>query len=605
MTAVDTLLGKLDHVRKVGDGFVARCPAHEDRMPSLSIHTGTDGRALLRCHAGCEWSAVVSAVGLQPSDLFEPDPHIVYRIKNVAGKVVALHERTDTPDGKHVAWQRPDGTYGLNGTATADLPLYGAHALPPAPGPAVVVTEGEKAAAALISVGVPAVGTVSGAAGTPSDASLEALRGRHVVLWADGDAVGREHMQRVGLGLATVAASVRWATWPDAPEHGDAADLVAARLDPLDVIDAADPFVTERPATSPGLPFYTPLDLAAMTTPTTDWIVGPGLLALGAITEIDGKIKAAGKTTFTLHMLRAVLDGADFLGYLTRKARVLYVTEQSRHTFVDTLRICGLDQRGNEFRILFREDMNGTPWPSVVAACRQDGYDVVVFDTIGKLAGIKEENAAGEWAVAMSPLQDLAASGRAVLIDRHDRKGGGDVGDSGRGSSQASGDVDIILALRRPEGNQPGTRRVIETLSRYRETPEKIVVELTADGYVYLGTQEGVAIADARSFLIAALGAEFRMNQSGLTRAALETLGDGADPKVAARNIRDALASLEAAGEVAKTGRGVRGDPYIYSPSTGDTTVSCETQTYTHETNTDPIPGRLPILKLTTDWPTP
>lgn len=338
-----------------------------------------------------------------------------------------------------------------------------------------------------------------------------------------------------------------------------------------------------------GLLFYTPLDLAAMTTPATDWIVGPGLLAIGAITEVDGKIKAAGKTTFSLHMVRAILDGADFLGYPTRKARVLYVTEQSRHTFVDTLRLCGLDARGSELRILFREDLSGTPWPSVVAACQQDGYDVAVFDTLGKLARIKQENEAGEWATAMSPLQDLAASGRAVLVDRHDRKGGGDVGDSGRGSSQASGDVDIILALRRPEGDQPSCRRVIESLSRYRETPEKIVIELTPDGYVFLGTKEAVATADAETFVSCALGAEFRTNRIGLARTVLEERGGSAIPKVAEWAIRAALASLEAAGKVAKTGRGVKGDPYIYSPSTGGIADSCETQTYTHETNTDPI----------------
>lgn len=123
MTALDTLLTKLDHVRKSGEGYVARCPAHEDKAPSLSVRAGNDGRALLYCHAGCEWSAIVAALGLDPSDLFDRDPHVTYRIKNAAtGKVVALHERTDGPDGKQVAWRRPDGASGLNGTATADLP---------------------------------------------------------------------------------------------------------------------------------------------------------------------------------------------------------------------------------------------------------------------------------------------------------------------------------------------------------------------------------------------------------------------------------------------------------------------------------------------------
>ena len=242
-----------------------------------------------------------------------------------------------------------------------------------------------------------------------------------------------------------------------------------------------------------GLRFYAPAELATLTRFEPEWVCRPGLAALGAITEVDGKIKAAGKTTLVLHMVRAILDGAPFLGYPTRRSRVIYVTEQSRQTFTDALRRAGLDRRGDELLILFREDIGATPWTAVVGATRRAGYDVVVFDTIGKLAGIREENSAGEWALAMSPLQDLAASDRAVFVARHDRKSGGDVGDSGRGSSQASGDVDIILALRRPEGNQPASRRVIESLSRYTETPEKIVVELTDAGYILLGTDEAVA----------------------------------------------------------------------------------------------------------------
>lgn len=54
--------------------FTARCPAHEDRSPSLSVAEGADGRALLHCHAGCETAAIVAALGLSWSDLF-PDGH--------------------------------------------------------------------------------------------------------------------------------------------------------------------------------------------------------------------------------------------------------------------------------------------------------------------------------------------------------------------------------------------------------------------------------------------------------------------------------------------------------------------------------------------------
>ena len=57
-------------VRKQGDGYLARCPAHDDREPSLSIGEGEDGRVLLHCWAGCETRDIVAALGLNWSDLF-------------------------------------------------------------------------------------------------------------------------------------------------------------------------------------------------------------------------------------------------------------------------------------------------------------------------------------------------------------------------------------------------------------------------------------------------------------------------------------------------------------------------------------------------------
>ncbi|MDQ3492266.1 MAG: AAA family ATPase, partial [Chloroflexota bacterium] len=344
----------------------------------------------------------------------------------------------------------------------------------------------------------------------------------------------------------------------------------------------------------PELRFYTPAQVAAVVSPETDWLV-PGFLALGAITEIDGKIKAAGKTTLTLHMVRAVLDGEPFIGEPTRQAKVIYVTEQSRQTFGDALRLAGLGRRAEEMLVLFREDFHGTAWSDIVALCHQDGYGVVIFDTIGKLAGIREENSAGEWAVAMAPLQDLAASGRAVIVCRHDRKGGGEVGDSGRGSSQASGDVDIILALRRLEGNQPGNRRVIESLSRYRETPEKIVIELGSDGYIFVGTEEAVAAGDAKRFLSVVLGREFRQTDiGGLTTRQLEELGAKHEPPVKRWAILGALGVLQADGTIRRTGRGVAKDPYLYLPAESDSAESVETQTYSDRQTFDLREGAKP-----------
>ena len=47
--------------RKAGGGWTARCPAHDDRNASLSIHD-VDGKVLVRCHAGCEQMHVISAL---------------------------------------------------------------------------------------------------------------------------------------------------------------------------------------------------------------------------------------------------------------------------------------------------------------------------------------------------------------------------------------------------------------------------------------------------------------------------------------------------------------------------------------------------------------
>jgi len=48
--------------RKAGGGWTARCPAHDDRTPSLSLTDTQDGKALVHCHAGCEQARVIAAL---------------------------------------------------------------------------------------------------------------------------------------------------------------------------------------------------------------------------------------------------------------------------------------------------------------------------------------------------------------------------------------------------------------------------------------------------------------------------------------------------------------------------------------------------------------
>lgn len=69
--SADKLLSRLDRVRERGRGqWSARCPAHDDRSPSLSVRELDDGRLLVHCFGGCDVTAVVGAVGLDLADLF-------------------------------------------------------------------------------------------------------------------------------------------------------------------------------------------------------------------------------------------------------------------------------------------------------------------------------------------------------------------------------------------------------------------------------------------------------------------------------------------------------------------------------------------------------
>lgn len=151
-----------------------------------------------------------------------------YQIRDDSGALVAIHCRTDGAAGKRMWWELPDGTKDLGGLALAELPLYGSERIGDHGSRLIVIAEGEKAADALRAAGIPALGTVTGAASCPGWAALAPLTGCRVVLWPDNDEVGRQHMQRLAATLANIAASVGMVEWPDAPEHGDAADFLAA-----------------------------------------------------------------------------------------------------------------------------------------------------------------------------------------------------------------------------------------------------------------------------------------------------------------------------------------------------------------------------------------
>ena len=64
---------KLEYCRQVSsDKWIARCPAHDDRSPSLSVKAISNDRTLIHCHAGCGANDILDALGLDYSALY-PD----------------------------------------------------------------------------------------------------------------------------------------------------------------------------------------------------------------------------------------------------------------------------------------------------------------------------------------------------------------------------------------------------------------------------------------------------------------------------------------------------------------------------------------------------
>ncbi len=68
--SIETLISRLDGVKETGHGkYVARCPAHDDKSPSLAIKECGDGRILIYDFAGCETEDVLAAIGLEFHDI--------------------------------------------------------------------------------------------------------------------------------------------------------------------------------------------------------------------------------------------------------------------------------------------------------------------------------------------------------------------------------------------------------------------------------------------------------------------------------------------------------------------------------------------------------
>ena len=195
-----------------GNKLSTRCPAHDDKNPSLAITEGKEGRVLLTCHANCTIESVCESVGLKLSDLMPARPSTqeearahspgketaVYPYVNKQGEVLFEVVRY-TPKG--FRQRRPDtahpGRYiwSLGDVRRVPFRLTEVIRAGSASG-LVVIMEGEKDVINLAEWGFCATCNAGGA-GKWTEENTGCLGSAEVVIIPDNDDAGRAHAEKV------------------------------------------------------------------------------------------------------------------------------------------------------------------------------------------------------------------------------------------------------------------------------------------------------------------------------------------------------------------------------------------------------------------------
>lgn len=497
MITIRELSNKVQGVRMSGDGFYAKCPAHDDSQASLSVQMGTRG-IVMKCHAGCTLEALCMAMSISAEELFADhrertseakkgaSPKTVaaaiaatidYELRGISGAVEAVHRRIEYEDGtKTFHWVTATGQSGLGGKKAADLPLYLTHLMPTynreEP---VFVVEGEKKAHALLELGLQVVATSCGANNQPTKEVLAVLRGYRVVLWPDNDDVGVQHMQRVShvlTNINTVYGMIDPVRTGLGPKQ-DCADLVES----LRTAGANDETIIKRideMAMSAGTMQVAPKacrleEIVAQTPKQRMQLIGP--IRERDLVEIYA-MRGIGKTHFGLSMAYALAAGHEFMHWkCPTKRRVLYIDGEMQITdIVDRMKLYkktfGVDP-GEHLSILSNDLIDGyipslsTPEgqrlvDDEIFYTRTLPYEVVFMDNVSTLFG-GQENDSEAWESAHRWLLSLRKKGVCVVFMHHAGKGG-----QQRGTSRREDILDVVIKLAAHDPRQSLTTKSMQ-----------------------------------------------------------------------------------------------------------------------------------------------
>lgn len=201
MLTLEQALKVLKKTKKIKDGYLACCPAHDDDSPSLSISEGEDGKLLLNCYAGCSFDTVVSALNSQSCETSQyisksAKPFIsklggvqYYHYCSTEGVQTLRVCRQNYSDGTKKIWQQKfkDDTW-VSGTPSVRVLPYRFELWKNER--KVYLVEGEKCADELIKNGLFAT-TVPGGAGAWHKSYAEHFKDKCIIFIPDNDRPGR------------------------------------------------------------------------------------------------------------------------------------------------------------------------------------------------------------------------------------------------------------------------------------------------------------------------------------------------------------------------------------------------------------------------------
>lgn len=568
MKPIDNILFRLKNLKRQGKGWMAQCPAHDDRTNSLKIDIGADYRVLLKCHANCTNQAIVEALGLHMSDLFLQvegasgmnEPKAIYHYRDEGRNVLFEVCRYEPKTFKQ---RRPDGKGGYiwNLEGVRRVPYLLPELLEADPLEPVFIPEGEKDVVRLTRGGCIAT-TNQGGAGKWRDEYNTFLRGRKVVLLPDNDAPGQEHVDRIARGLVGYAASVKVLRLPHLPEKGDVSDWLAnggsvATLRQL--AQSTREYSVQQKSGGIIRDFdWAPIgDVLMEPEEPLTWLVDD-LLPAGGVSLLAARAKT-GKSVLARNLALAIARGERFLRRPCAQGTVLYLGLEERREDVRS-DFAKLGVRNDDAIIVHVGSAPEKPLEALRAKILETDAKLVIIDPLVRFARMKEIRSYTEVYEHLGPLNDMANElGCHICCLLHMNQMSNEQFGANGASDVIGGEglIAVAFTIMQYYRDYTNDQRFLRTIQRKGADMAPTLIEMEPDTLRIhdAGLRDAVQFAHAMRSILDYI----RDAGGGKTEGEIKD-GSGVDTAKVSKAIRTLIDD----GYLIRSGAGKKGNPYTY-----------------------------------------